>query len=345
MNVVGALRPEILVAAEIFVPRDRIVALRTHASPTRYLLPLLMEGRAQAQVTIRDPRDLALSLLDVAEKQNALGLSRRDDLIAQRGAVSATLERLSVNVGMMSAWADMPGALVLDYEQTAFDPRLSIASICRQLGIAVPEEQFDAVFAQAATDPRGKKNVAAPRRHRREMAPEDQRLVLDRFPEFYERFYPGADVDVDDSDRNEDRVGSPADRAAAYRETLVEKMRDRLAASAAKTGRPMRSAEAEIDRVLERRAQQRRDKIAKKEADLAERYGDAASTISSAAMSQNRVARAKAVAAAALSEDWRAHLVDDLSEEEAREQEERIDAARLRAIELVNAAMAPKTGD
>jgi hypothetical protein len=176
------------------VPADRIVMFRTHAAPSEAVQCAAESGVATCQVAIRDLRDVALSWLDTTAVKLKKG--RTDLRGMELGEVASTFPVMRENVESTYRWLDMPGAIVLEYEETAFRPEVSIRKICRQLGIDFPEREYDELFAKAASNPSGKRNVAIPRRHVREMTAEDQALILQHFADFYRLFYPRAAVAV-----------------------------------------------------------------------------------------------------------------------------------------------------
>jgi hypothetical protein len=181
------------------VPDGETVALRTHVPATPAAVDLITSGRARHHVGIRDLRDIALSLTDVISRLNERGLDR--GRIIRPGDISTTFVELERNVDAMTSWADIPGALVIPYEGIAFDTRHWLAAIAANMRLSVDPDRFDDVIATAQGSPSIKMNVAQPLRHRHEMSAADQQTILDRFSAFYERFFPGASVDVSDESR------------------------------------------------------------------------------------------------------------------------------------------------
>ncbi len=194
INNVNAWPEEVVNTLDRGVPADRIVMFRTHAAPSDAIRRAIESGRASCHVAIRDLRDIALSMLDTISRKEILGRLNRTGITL--GDVTSTFDGMQINLDSMYQWLDMPGAIHLDYEQTAFNPTISIARICRHLGIEVSMGLHDEIFAEAAANPSGKRNVAMSKRHVREMSPEDQALVLERFADFYRRFYPHAGTAV-----------------------------------------------------------------------------------------------------------------------------------------------------
>lgn len=197
-------------AAEAAAPAGGILTLRTHAGPDESIARAVEDGRALVHVAIRDIRDVALSINDAVARKQLLG--KVNDTGINVGDFRSAFRDIEENLRSLDRWADMPGTLVLHYENTAFAPALSIDAICRHLNLDIAPSQFEAIFDKAAANPKNKRNVAESRRHTREMSAEDQAMILDHFAAFYDRYMPDAAVEVD----NGFSPRSPEETAAAW---------------------------------------------------------------------------------------------------------------------------------
>lgn len=193
-NNVNVWHPDVVHAAERATPANRILTLRTHDGPDRSIAEAVEEGRALVHVAIRDLRDIALSLIDVVARKQILGWP--DPSGISIGEIRSTFPAIEFNLAFLDQWSSMPGTLVLHYEDTAFAPERSISAICSHLNLEVPPSSFEVIFSQAVANPANKRNVAESKRHTREMNAEDQAMVLAHFAPFYEKFMPGAAVEV-----------------------------------------------------------------------------------------------------------------------------------------------------
>lgn len=196
--------PEIVENLRANDPGDgQIVALRTHNFAYAPLVDLLRSTGGKSHIAIRDPRDMALSLMDVSAKRIALEKVNRASIVL--GDFTTTFEKIQVNIDAVTSWRNETDCLVLYYEDTAFSPSISIAAMCKQLSLEVPEDRFESLAATAAANPSGKLNVGMPMRHRREMSPQTQQLFLDRFADFYAQFFPNAVVEAEDGAGEQER--------------------------------------------------------------------------------------------------------------------------------------------
>lgn len=176
------------------VPADRIVMLRTHVAPTHNISTLMRDGRAKGHCAIRDLRDVVLSRMDVTVRQEAAG--RLTSLDIRFGDVESTFDALERNLISLYRWLDTANTITLDYERTAFAPSETISTICSQLDLKLDEAEYAPIFAKAAGLRSNKMNVGKSQRHASEMKASDQELVLTRFRQYYDRFYPNANVSV-----------------------------------------------------------------------------------------------------------------------------------------------------
>lgn len=201
------------ILADAAAHSGQVITLRTHRGPSPQIESVIRQGRAAHHVCIRDPRDVALSFLDAARRLNLLG-----NMQVRSDSLQSILPMVRRGIEVVSAWCEIPGTLVLRYEETGFTPRVTIGAICRQLKLDLPEAAYEAVFAKAAAMKNNKFNVAESMRHRREMSESDQILCLKTFQEFYERFFPDAIVAVETPITGPERVA----RSVATEERLAK---------------------------------------------------------------------------------------------------------------------------
>lgn len=198
VNTIRNWNPQVVAGIDAGIPLEQVVTFRTHHGPGRGrkpfpVEPLFAAGKAKVQVSVRDPRDLALSMRDVVQRLKDLGRQRRG---SQLDTAEDLLAHLGRNLSYTMDWADMAGALILRYEETAFKPEVSIEAILRQAGLDLPAERRLEIFDRVTSTDNAvrNKNVGRPARHVREMMPDEQALILDKFRTFYERFFPDARV-------------------------------------------------------------------------------------------------------------------------------------------------------
>ncbi|MEO1551403.1 MAG: hypothetical protein AAFR93_13400 [Pseudomonadota bacterium] len=88
------------------------LVLKTHTAPDGPVRDWLAEGRAEAHATYRDPRDVALSMLDHGRAARAAGRPA----FAEFRTLNDTCRGLDDQMTTLAAWLALPGTLALTYE-------------------------------------------------------------------------------------------------------------------------------------------------------------------------------------------------------------------------------------
>lgn len=109
-----------------------MVVVKTHADPTEAVAEAARTGQVLIQVHARDPRDVALSMCDAAKRGDSWGGEKGGPAIRRP---EDTLPRIRRLVRRHNAWASLPGALCLSYEQTAFSPLAAARKIAKHMGV------------------------------------------------------------------------------------------------------------------------------------------------------------------------------------------------------------------
>lgn len=148
------------------------LAIKTHAAPPAGLAAALAEGRALAHAVVRDPRDIALSLIEAGRRAQAQGGAFADILTLDRA-----LAELENQTRILEAWLALPGVELLRYQDLAGDPAAVLRRLAWQLGLAPSQEQLAEAARRGSrrTEPEGAG-------HARLMSLADQTRVLAALP-------------------------------------------------------------------------------------------------------------------------------------------------------------------
>lgn len=144
--------------------RRALLVVKTHSPPDAGVAAAVADGRVRVQAVCRDPRDIALSMRDATMRDDAWGHVRGGRPIE---VPEDARRRIRNHVARFRAWADLPGALVLGYEQTAFATAETARRIARHMGVPAAPMR-DALAAKRAF---GQFNRGRSQRHLDEMAP------------------------------------------------------------------------------------------------------------------------------------------------------------------------------
>lgn len=176
---VGVIRPaELAALRRLAEARGRIVAVKTHGGLWDCVRRGLEAGWIAGHAVARDPRDIALSMMDAAKEGRGWGGRTRP-----YAGIEETLPVIRNQIAKFEGWAAAAGILPLAYEPLAFATEGEAARIAAQLGLAVDP----AAVARAAKAAGTNLNAGRPRRREAEMAPALSAAFAAEFAGFIER--------------------------------------------------------------------------------------------------------------------------------------------------------------
>ncbi len=196
---------------------SRIVVVKTHARPSGDVERLLHSGQARAQAIYRDPRDIALSLVDAGKRGRQLLESGRREKAAfsEIHTVEQALAHIDRHLETFDCWAAQPNVVPFKYDKVAFDTEKFLAEVAAQLSLSIQRSAFPDV-ALAATQRHTQFNKGILDRHKTEMAADQQQLVKSRYAWFYDRYLAGEGTPSRELPSTP-ALGERADAALAYR--------------------------------------------------------------------------------------------------------------------------------
>jgi hypothetical protein len=156
------------------------IAIKTHARPDPAVVRLIQNGQAIAHACYRDPRDMALSMLDHGQRARAQGKPAFAEIKTLEDAKSGIRNQCD----SLTAWLRLPNVLPLDFEGIAFDMQTTTQRILSQLDIAgdpeiIVNKVLDGRFTQF--------NKGIPQRYKTEMSEQDGRKFAREFAPFLTR--------------------------------------------------------------------------------------------------------------------------------------------------------------
>ncbi|MEM7506026.1 MAG: sulfotransferase domain-containing protein [Pseudomonadota bacterium] len=156
--------------------RGRMMVLKTHGRPPDGMADAVTKGDIAVQAVCRDPRDIALSMIDMGRQGGDWGVVNGVPI----GSPEDAQRRIGNHVVRFRAWAAMPGALTLNYERVAFDIEGTATKIARHLDIDVSAREAVARIERRNTH----LNKGLAQRHRSEMTAEQSAEWHRRFQDF-----------------------------------------------------------------------------------------------------------------------------------------------------------------
>ena len=169
------------------------LVVKLHNGPKGPATELLRTGRAKAHVIVRDPRDIALSLIDrgkAARKNNMKAFSEVHNLADAKASIDNQMPKLL-------RWLKQPGILRLDYSELVFNGDRSIQRILDHIGIAGNVGRIHRAIRKSG---RAKPVTAQQDRYRAAMSDENQAWFEAAYKPFYDHVMPAERTNFDDID-------------------------------------------------------------------------------------------------------------------------------------------------
>lgn len=154
------------------------IVIKTHSRPDPPLVRMVERGEARAHATFRDPRDIALSLLDKGRAARKVGTRA----FSEMATLDDTMRGLDNQFDTLSTWLQLPGVRRLPYDLLAFDTLRAAEAVLEHLGIRGSPKR---IVKQVLKREFVQRNKAVRDRHKTEMTPADN----DRFREAYAPFF------------------------------------------------------------------------------------------------------------------------------------------------------------
>jgi hypothetical protein len=166
---------------------ERRIVIKTHAGFEPDMFAWLEERQQRRDIQViasyRDPRDIALSVLDAGERARARLLVKPDSpkAFSHVQDLEHAAKNIAVRIVHFRRWAALKGSLRVDYEDVAFEPVKAIDAMERALGVVCNrEEVLHYAFEEAFT----LKNKAKRHRYLDEMDDAQKKMMRRIFRNF-----------------------------------------------------------------------------------------------------------------------------------------------------------------
>lgn len=111
-----------------------MVAIKTHTRPDPAVVRLLQEGRAMAHAVYRDPRDMALSMVDHGVRSAAKGKKNFTEFQSPYDAI----ENICHQTNSLLAWLSLPNVRPLYFDDVAFNTEEIVTLMMDEMGVSAP---------------------------------------------------------------------------------------------------------------------------------------------------------------------------------------------------------------
>ena len=182
-NFVEVIRPKELDAlleyAETRAPGTPVV-IKTHSGLWKCVEEAMEEGLVIGHAICRDPRDIALSMMDASRDGRAWG-RRHGEPIRH---IEDALEAVRGNAVKFEKWAAHPAIIPFAYPRVAFGSEEVIARIAGQLGVEVDAKRLAVLAKKGGTN----FNKGVHRRHEKELSQPVAERIAAEFANFIETY-------------------------------------------------------------------------------------------------------------------------------------------------------------
>jgi tRNA (mo5U34)-methyltransferase len=161
---------------------EHSVVVKTHGAPDKLMLDAIGRHDIFVSAVIRDPRDIALSLLDHGRRSRKSG----DIDFAELETISDTLKVLDDQMDRLRRWMECSQVLLLTYDEISFGTELAVQRIIDQLGLSITPASVMPLLPVSGKIDQFNKGIRM--RHESEMPAETQQIFLNRYGEVYRKY-------------------------------------------------------------------------------------------------------------------------------------------------------------
>jgi hypothetical protein len=159
-----------------------IIVLKTHRSPSSKVIELLNSNLAVGHAVYRDPRDMALSLLDAG----SLARKKGNQAFSYIYSLDDAIKRIHSQIKIFNQWAALTNIEPIAYNQFTQDPLQLAHLISEQTGM-IPYELKDA--HKIKQDSFIQFNKGQQHRYVTEMSITQREIFQEKFKYFYKKFF------------------------------------------------------------------------------------------------------------------------------------------------------------
>jgi len=121
----------------------RDVVLKTHQRPHPDVAAMIASGQIMASASIRDPREIALSMIDHGARSRRWGIAE----FSECAGPADCLPSIDQQMESLAQWAAVPGVRVHGYNAICFGTARVVRDIAQQAGLQIDAAAIAARFA------------------------------------------------------------------------------------------------------------------------------------------------------------------------------------------------------
>lgn len=161
---------------------NTIIVIKTHRPPSPEVTKLLEDNLAVGHAVYRDPRDIALSLLDAGNHAREKGYQAFSDI----NSLDDTVKRIHRQIKIFEQWVNIKNIKSINYQTFTNDPIKLANLISEQTGFLHYniKDANDVKKSRFIQLNKGKQN-----RHETEMSLGQKKVFQEHFQDFYKTFF------------------------------------------------------------------------------------------------------------------------------------------------------------
>lgn len=157
------------------------IVLKTHGPPCGDVAMRLRQNEVLASASIRDPREIALSMIDHGVRARRW----RNKPFSEFVSVADTLNALDIQLDCFREWASVETVRVFSYNEICHDSRAVVRRIADQIGSEIDADAVVRRFRDTGTIGQYSKGKAL---RYTEMSAAEQSVFLERYASLYAAF-------------------------------------------------------------------------------------------------------------------------------------------------------------
>jgi len=165
-----------------------MIAIKTHTLPDEPVQRMFHDGIAMGHVIYRDPRDVALSMMDHGVRARKRGKPAFSEIETLDDALNGIRNQCDT----MLKWLQLPGIRPISFDEIAFDSKRATRAIMAELGLKGPARRIVDLAKNGRFTQFNKGKQA---RYKKEMSAEDAVRIETEFAPLFDHLINGNTTD------------------------------------------------------------------------------------------------------------------------------------------------------
>jgi hypothetical protein len=157
------------------------IVLKTHGPPRGDVAKLVAAGTVLASASIRDPREIALSMIDHGTRSRRWRIVPFSEFVT----IADTFNAIDIQLGCFREWNATGKVEVFRYNDICYDSAAVVRAIARQIGVEIDVDAVLGQFRDKGSIGQFSKGKAL---RYTEMSAADQAAFLERYADLYAAF-------------------------------------------------------------------------------------------------------------------------------------------------------------